>query len=230
MHGLNIIQLKSNVHGSAISVNLSCMYVAIGECSMPKLDVIFVIDTSKSMGGEKNFGVIEKFMKNITNLLKINSKDSLIALISFAANVSIQLSLTDDTKSFHQAVNNTCKQGTIDKGTNTPAVLNLLKDAGKNGSLGLRNDTIKVVFMITDGRPNGNNATKNTRTAATNLHKSGIYDRIYGIGIEANKPIGKALNYISYPPSLIFPLPGFDETLFHSVTQSFLVTFCNGEF
>ena len=208
---------------------------------MPKLDVIFVIDTSKSMGGVENFRVIKKFMKNITNLLKINSKDSLIALISFAANVSIQLSLTDDTERFHQAVNNTERfhqavNNTQDdrykhhEGTNTPAVLNLLKDAGKNGSLGLRSDSIKVVFMITDGRPKGNNATKITRTAATNLHKSGIYDRIYAIGIEANKPIGKALNYISYPPSLIFPLPGFDETLFHSVIQSFLVSFCNGKF
>ena len=199
---------------------------------MPKLDVIFVIDTSKSMGGVENFRVIKKFMKNITNLLKINSKDSLIALISFAANVSIQLSLTDDTERFHQAVNNTqdSRYEHHHEGTNTPAVLNLLKVAGKNGSLGLRNDSIKVVFMITDGRPKGNNATKITRTAATNLHKSGIYDRIYGIGIEANKPIGKALNYISYPPSLIFPLPGFDETLFHSVMQSFLVSFCNGEF
>ena len=176
------------------------MYITIGECSIPKLDVIFVIDTSKSMGDKENFGVIKKFMKNITNLLKINSKDSLIALILFAANVSIQFSLTD-TESFHQAVDNIQYQK--DVGTNTPAVLNLLKDAGKNGSLGLRNNKIKVVFMITDGRPKGsnNNVTKNTKTAATNLHKSGIYDRIYGIGIKANKPIGKALNYTYFLPS-----------------------------
>ena len=210
---------------------------------MPKMDIIFVLDTSKSIGN-KSFGVMKNFVKNTASLVKVNLSNSLIAVILFAENALIQFSLTKHTNidSFQQAVDSIKYEDEQGSYTNTPAVLNLLQTAGENGSLGLRDDTIKVVFVITDGRPNLPNlnkenaaektkeaATEKTKEAAARLHESGIYDHIYSIGIEANKPIGKSLYYIAYPPLLVFHLLGFDEILFQQITGRFITSLCTGE-
>ena len=204
---------------------------------MPKMDIIFVLDTSKSIGN-KGFEVMKNFVKNTASLVKVNLSNSLIAVILFAENALIRFSLTKHTNidSFQQAVDSIKYEDEQSSYTNTPAVLNLLQTAGENGSLGLRDDTIKVVFVITDGRsnlPNLNmeNAAEKTKEAAARLHESGIYDHIYSIGIEAklNKSIGKSLYYIAYPPLLVFHLLGFDEILFQQITGRFVTSLCTGE-
>ena len=210
---------------------------------MPKMDIIFVLDTSISIGSEKNFTVMKNFVKNTAGLVEISLNNSLVAVMLFATNASIQFSLTEHTNidSFQKAVDSIKYKDVKKKYTNTPAVLNLLQTAGENGSLGLRHDTIKVVFVITDGRPKLSNlseknatdktkeAADKTKEAATKLHESGIYDHIYSIGIEGNNPIGESLYYIAHPPLLVFHLFGFDETLFQHITERFATSLCTGE-
>lgn len=50
-------------------------YIAtIGQCSMPKLDIIFVLDTSRSMGNETNFEIMKNLVKNTAGLIEITFK------------------------------------------------------------------------------------------------------------------------------------------------------------
>ena len=208
------------------------------KCVIPKLDVVFVLDTSISINNEQNFAVMKDFVKNTADLININVNDSLAAVILFAGNAWIRFSLTEYTEkdNFQKAVDDIKYEEVKQVGTNTPDALNLLRIAGQDGRLGLRNDTIKIVVLITDGRPNlkhlnisNDQATADTQEAATRLHNSGIYDQIYSVGIEGNKPIGKVLDLIAHPPSLVFSITGFDAALFQQLTQNLASSFCNGK-
>ena len=205
---------------------------------MPKLDVVFVLDTSVSVKTEENFGMMRDFLKNTADIISIGLNDSLAAVVLFADSAWIKFSLTEytDLNSFRSAVNDIKYEEVKQSGTNTPDALNLLRIAGQDGRLGLRNGTVKVVVLITDGRPNlkhlnvsRGQGIANTQEAATKLHDSGIYDHVYSIGIEGTRRIGRVLNFIAYPPSLVFLLTGFDATLFQQLTNNFTLSFCNGE-
>ena len=187
---------------------------------------------------------MKDFVKNTTDLVNFGLKDSLAAVVLFSDIPSVNISLTKYTDKHHfkEAVDKINYEG--DRGTDVPGALKLLQDAGLNGTLGLRSDTVKIVFVITDGKPNLKHmnisckqAILDTQKIATNLHRSGIYDQVYSIGVKAsnkpicasNKPIREVLNYIANPPSLVFPLTDFNATLFQKITQIFSTSFCNGE-
>ena len=181
---------------------------------------------------------MKDFVKNTADLININVNDSLAAVVLFAGNAWIRFPLTEytDKDIFQKAIDDIRYEEVKQVGTNTPDALNLLQIAGQDGRLGLRNDTIKIVVLITDGRPNlkhlnisNEQATRDTQEAATRLHDSGIYDQIYSVGIEGNKPIGKVLDLIADPPSLVFSITGFDARLFQQLTQKFTSSFCNGK-
>lgn len=210
----------------------------VTECTVLKLDIVFVLDVSISIKSERNFGVMKDFVKNTAEVIKISLNDSLAAVVLFGSSAWIRFHLTNytDINSFQRAVDDIKYEELKQVGTNTPDALNLLQTAGQDGRLGLRNDTVKVVVMITDGRPNLNHlgisleqAATDTQEAATRLHNSSIYDQIYSIGIEGRKPIGKILNVIANPPALVFPIIGFDAAIFQQLTQNLTSSFCNGK-
>ena len=207
-------------------------------CTRSKLDVVFVLDTSVSVKSDQNFGGMRDFLKDTAELINIGLNDSLAAVVLFANTAWIRFSLIEytDLNSFKSAVDDIKYEEVKQVGTNTPDVLNLLRIAGQDGRLGLRNDTIKVVVMITDGRPNlrhlnisRSQAAADTLEAAIRLHETGLYDQVYSIGIRGAKRIGKMLNYIAYPPTLVFLLTGFDATQFHQLTYNLTSSFCIGE-
>jgi len=208
------------------------------ECTIPKLDVIFVLDTSKSINNEKNFGIMKDFIKDTTDVMNINLNDSLAAVVLFARKATIRFSLTEHTNknNFQQAVDNIKYDEVKQTGTNIPSALNLLRIAGQDGRLALRNGTVKVAVLITDGRPNlrhlnilNSQAKAGTKKAATRLHNSGIYDQVYSIGVEEHRAIGKVLKDIANPPSLVFSITGFNTTLFQELTRKLTLSFCNGK-
>ena len=208
-------------------------------CTIPKLDVVFVLDTSISVKTEQNFGIMRNFVKNTAEAININLNDSLAAVVLFGDIAWIRFPMTEytDMNSFRKAVDSIQFEEVKRIGTNTPDALNLLRIAGQDGRLGLRNDTLKLVVFITDGRPHLNHlnilrgqAIADTQEAATKLHDSGVYDQVYSVGIEGKRrSIGRVLNYIANPPSLVYHITGFNATLFQQLTQNFTLSFCNGE-
>ena len=198
---------------------------------------MFVLDVSISIKNEENFAVMKDFVKNTVDLMDINLNDSLAGVVLFGSNAWIQFSLTQytDKNSFQKAVDDIKYKKVKQIGTNTPDVLNLLRIAGQDGRLGLRNDTVKIVVLITDGRPNLNHlnisrsqAAADTEEAATRLHNSGMYNQVYSVGIEGTRPIGRLLDVIANPPSLVYHITGFDANLFQQLTQNFILSVCKG--
>ena len=199
--------------------------------------MVFVLDVSLSIKNDQNFEVMKDFVKNTADLININLNDSLAGVVLFGGNAWIRFSLTQytDKNSFQKAVDDIEYKKVRQIGTNTPEALNLLRIAGQDGRLGLRNDTVKIVILITDGRPNLNHlkisldqAAADTEEAATRLHNSGMYNQVYSVGIEGTRPIGRLLNVIANPPSLVYHITGFDEALFQQLTRNFTSSFCNG--
>ena len=199
--------------------------------------MVFVLDVSLSIKNERNFEVMKDFVKNTADLININLNESLAAVVLFGGNAWIRFSLTQytDKNSFQKAVDDIEYKKVRQIGTNTPDALNLLRIAGQDGRLGLRDDTVKIIVLITDGRPNLNHlnisldqAAADTEEAATRLHNSGVYNQVYSVGIEGTRPIGRLLNVIANPSSLVYHITGFDEALFQQLTQNFTSSFCNG--
>ena len=216
---------------------MSLIFIPVG-CTVPKLDVVFVLDVSKSIKNEQNFALMKEFVKNITDLININLNDSLAGVVLFGRNASIRFSLTEypDKNSFQEAVDDIKYKKVRQRSTNTPDVLNLLRIAGQDGRLDLRNDTVKIVVLITDGIPHLNHlnipldqVAAFTEEAATRLHYSGIYNQVYSVRIKTrdDKENVKALNSIANPSSLFYNVTGFDKALFQQLTQNVTSSFCN---
>ena len=129
-------------------------------------------------------------------------------------------------------------EGRIVPGTDTPAALNLLRTAAKEGSLGLREGRVHLVLFIADGRPNlrhidigitQDEANRRTERAGNRLHAAKIYDRIYAIGITGNQPFGNTLKVIADPSSLVFPIDGFNDDAFAQLGRDLALQICDRE-
>jgi len=145
--------------------------------SNPVLDVIFVIDSSGSIGSTR-FQLIREFTANITAELIQNSSRIAVGVILFESTAHIQFNLQTYTSpsSLLSAINNLPYNG---GGTNTAEALTLLLSTAQNGILGLRNDSSKVAIVITDGQSSSLSATL---SAAAALHTSNIFD-VFAVGV-----------------------------------------------
>ena len=205
------------------------------------MDAVFVLDISISIKDDDNFDLIKEFVISTFPKLNVSAECSHVAVILFARNATIRFDLNEytDVTSLTNGVNEIV-YSEIDKevrtGTNTPSALDLLRTAGLDGRLGLRDDFFHIALVITDGRPNLNHlniskdeASKLTKTAGNRLRDAEIYDEIYAIGIEGTKPFGDTLSFIADPEELAFPLAVFDKELFAKLGRDISGQFCNRE-
>ena len=210
-------------------------------CTIPCMDAVFVLDISISVKNDDNFNLMKNFVKNSSHLMNISAECSRAAVILFARNATIKFDLNEytDVTSLTNAVNEIV-YSEIDEetrtGTNTPSALDLLRIAGLDGRLGLRDGFVHLGVVITDGKPNLNHlnisrtiARERTETAGNRLHDAEIYDQFYAIGIEGNKSLGDTLRFIADPEQLVYPIAGFNEELFTELRRNISRQFCNRE-
>ena len=205
------------------------------------MDAVFVLDVSLSIGSEANFQLMKDFVESTFNMMNISEDCSRAAVMLFARDAWVRFTLSDyhDVGDLHNALDE-IRYDDISEynhtGTNTPAALELMRTAAYDGTLGMRNGMVHIAVFITDGRPNikhlgvsNNMAAQSTETAANRLHGSDIYDQVYAVGIEGNKPLGRTLDIIAQPSSLVFPIEGFDAALFEELGRNITLEFCNRE-
>ena len=200
-----------------------------------------MLDISISIKDDNNFNLIKSFVTSTFPAVNISPECSHAAVILFARNATIRFDLNKytDITSLTNAVNEIVYSEINEEvrtGTNTPSALDLLRIAGLDGRLGLRDGFVHLAVVITDGRPNLNHegisrieASELTETAGNRLHDAEIYDQIYAIGIEGSKPLGDTLSFIADPEELAFPVAGFDEELFDELRRNLSRQFCNRE-
>ena len=205
------------------------------------MDAVFVLDISISINDDDNFNLMKKFVTSTFDIMNISAECSHAAVILFARDAMIRFDLSEYTNvtSLTNAVNEIV-YSEIDKetrtGTNTPSALDLLRIAGLDGRLGLRDGFVHIGVVITDGRPDLNHlnisrtiARERTETAGNRLDDAEIYDQIYAIGIEGNKSLGDTLRFIADPEQLVYPIAGFNEELFTELRRNISRQFCNRE-
>ena len=205
------------------------------------MDGVFVLDVSISIRNDENFNLMKDFVTRTFPLVNVSAECSHAAVILFASDAWIRFDLNEhtDINSLTQAVDEIVYSEISEErrtGTNTPDALDLMRTAGQSSMLGLRDDFVHIAVFLTDGRPNlkhidGNinqgQANEITEVAGNRLHDAEIYDQIYAIGIEGNKPLGQTLEFIADPESLVFPIDGFNETLFEQLGRQIALEFCN---
>ena len=200
-----------------------------------------MLDISISIKDDDNFNLIKNFVTSTFPVVNISAECSHAAVILFARDAMIRFDLNEytDVTSLTNAVNEIVYSEIDERtrtGTNTPSALDLLRIAGLDGRLGLRNGFVHIGVVITDGRPNLNHqgiskikARELTETAGYILHEAEIYDQIYAIGVEGTKPLGDTLSFIADPEELEFPIAEFNEELFAELRRNISREFCDRE-
>ena len=184
-------------------------------------DVVFVIDTSSSIGAH-HFRLIRNFTANVTMELINRFPSSAVGVILFNNNAHIEFNLTAHTNlsSLLSAIN----ELSYNSGqTDTAEALNLLLDTAENGELGLRNNSLSRAIVITDGESNNASATI---SAANELHASNIFD-VYSIGVGGADLT--ELSRIASSPEFVFFTSSFNSDGLQQLNEELLPLLCIGK-
>ena len=186
------------------------------------LDMVFVIDGSGSIGAT-NFQLIREFAASITAELIGRYPRSAIGMILFSTTVHIRFNLQTYTSlnALLLAINNLPYSG---GSTHTAEALTLLLSAAQNGNLGLRDDAVKIVTVITDGRSTNHSATL---SAAAALHASNIFD-VYAVGVggaDLNE-----LEAIASSPEFVFYTPLFTDDGLQQIKDRIVSQSCSSKY
>ena len=176
---------------SNYSCNFINIFVIISPCGYHVLDcsrrvvrdVVFVIDTSSSIG-LSGFQLVRELAENIAINLKVNSPETLFGLITFDnfARYEFDISNHTDVRTLLPAINPGLPYHS-GMNTNTSSALSLLLSGSVPGSfLQLRNVTSKVAIVITDGYSSSFSSLQST---ANSLNAANIFD-VYAVGIGNN--------------------------------------------
>ena len=204
------------------------IYINIGSRCSSGQDVVFVIDSSCSY---YSFQSIKEFTANVTTELFRNSFRSAVAVILFnysVANIQFNLQAYTSLNSLLSAINQlpyyTSYSRSGIRRTNTAEALTLLLSSAQNGTLGLRNDSLKIAIVITDAvRSRSGSAT---RGAATRLHTSNIFD-VFAVGIGVGF-LFELERYIASRPEFVFTTNSFTSTDLQQLQRRIATQLCNG--
>ncbi|XP_033728446.1 collagen alpha-1(XII) chain-like [Pecten maximus] len=149
----------------------------IKECSDGRGDLLFILDSSTSVGDE-NFRKMLDFMKDIVRAAPIDSGHYQVAVIVFNSDVKVTLLLDaiDNQRDLLTYIDNIpYSYGN----TNTASALQAMRDTIFIPSNGDRPDAPNVAVVMTDGESNINSGR--TIPEANAAKREGV--EIYGIGI-----------------------------------------------
>ncbi|CAG9855886.1 unnamed protein product [Phyllotreta striolata] len=156
----------------------------------PKLDIVFLIDSSSSVG-EYNFKSELKFVKKLLSNVVVDYNHTRIAVVAFSSSTNILKSIDEIGKRSknHSKCSLLSKQlkNVKFKGGDT-FTLGALKKAKEIFDSSDRNDSKKAIFLITDGYSNGGDPVpvaeelkRNSVTIFTIGIRSGNYKELYDI-------------------------------------------------
>ena len=183
------------------------------------MQVVFVIDTSGSIG-QSRFQLIIEFLTTFTTDLIQNSPRNAVGIILFGSNAYMEFNLQAYTSlnELLWAIRQLPYRG---GGTDTAEALTLLLSTAQNRTLGLRNDSSKVAIIITDGQSNNQTATL---SAAARLHASNIFD-VYAVGVGSAYQV--ELQGIASSPEFVFSINSFSP---QEIQDNILPQLCNSKY
>jgi len=201
-----------------------CFHDSIDCSGSAVKDVVFVVDTSYSIGFSR-FQLVRELIENIIIILKVNSPESLFGLITFDnyARFQFGISTHTDLSTLLSAINPGLPyyRGSS---TNTASALNLLLSSAREGGfLGLRKETSNVAIVITDGY---SSSFSSLQSAANSLHAANIFD-VYAVGIGSNR--FSELQLISSDPSFFFSISFLSSFTAQQLEQDVVKQLCSSK-
>ena len=143
------------------------------------LDLIFVLDTSGSIGSE-NFNNAKRSIENIVSSLKIGPNNTRVAVIIFSTDVRLLFNLNahPDNASLIQAIKRIPYTGGL---TNTAEAIRVLRSGILSETLGVypSNETTQIAIILTDGKSTLPNVTKQE---AELLHEQTSF-KVFAVGV-----------------------------------------------
>ncbi|CAC5372463.1 unnamed protein product [Mytilus coruscus] len=185
-------------------------------CDTRPADVIFLLDSSSSVGG--NFNTEKQFIVNFTQAVHIGPNKVQVGVVRYAFNAATEISLNDygSEGPLRQAINNIPY---ISGGTNTDAALRFIYYHGFTFQEGDRPSVPNFLVVITDGFSYNADATVNE---AHRLHR---HMKVYAIGIGNNIDTNE-LSKIATDGNHMFVVP--DYFALHTLQNELHPIACNG--
>ena len=201
-------------------------YFTVEECEPQQvegLDVVFVLDSSGSIG-RQNFESMKETVINIVSSLTIGPQKTRVAVVRFSSQAVLLFNLNTHTtkETLSEAIRDINYSG---GGTNTAAALQLLRTSVFSELLGVRSDieATKIAIVITDGRSNNAGATK---TQAELLRAEANF-LVFAIGIGSGVGVTELTN-IAGSSNTVIQLQGFMVSELLRLEQTIVENACLG--
>ena len=190
------------------------------ECNIAGIDLVFVLDSSGSIGST-NFRTIRNFVNTFVNTLEIGPTRSQVGVIRYSgsAQVLFNLNTYSDRTSLMSAVSNIrYTRG----GTDTADALYLLAIQGFVGARPLSEGVPRVAIVVTDGMSNN---PAETVIAAQALRQNELITT-YAVGIGGANIT--ELNAIATKPNLVRFIGSFGATEVQRLQEGLNERTCTG--
>ena len=187
-------------------------------------DVIFVIDTSSSIGFSR-FQLVREMAENITTSIAVNSPESLFGLMTFDNSARFQFNIfRHNLSTLLPAINPGIPYNRGFRTNTGDALWDLLSGGRQGGFFRLRNETSNVAIVITEGFSSSNSFL---RSAASSLHAANIYD-VYAVGIGNNS--FSELQLIASDPSFVFSTSFLSSFTAEQLVDDLLQQLCTSKY
>ncbi|XP_065884398.1 IgGFc-binding protein-like isoform X2 [Dysidea avara] len=190
------------------------------ECDTGGIDLVFVLESSISTTEEYYlYEQLRQFTAEISSLLNIGLKHSLVGVILYSTDATIHFNLVEHTNesTLLPALKNLPFIPGI---SNTHRALSLLLESAQNDSMRLREGHPHVAIVLTDGRSTNREATIHQ---ANKLHRANIF-QVYAVGFGDFDVTG--LTEIASSPSFVFSTTNFNFTAIQALEQRAIQQFC----
>ncbi|XP_008290436.1 matrilin-2 isoform X2 [Stegastes partitus] len=159
------------------------------QCGDGVMDLVFVIDGSKSLG-PANFELVKQFVNGIVDSLNISRMGTHVGLLQYSTKVRTEFTLSQYTtaRNIKQAVSRMQYMG---RGSMTGSALRHMFEFSFSAKEGARPNTPRVSIVFTDGR-----SQDDVSEWATKAKNSGVTIYVLGIG----KAIEQELREIASEP------------------------------
>ncbi|XP_071133647.1 matrilin-2-like isoform X2 [Mytilus edulis] len=200
---------------SIFGIHLSIQQQISG-CDTRPADVIFLLDSSGSVGG--NFNTEKQFIVNFTQAVHIGPSKVQVGVVRYAFNAATEISLNDYSSEgpLRQAINNIPY---IPGGTNTDSALRYIFYNGFTFQEGDRSSVPNFLVVITDGFSYNVDATIKE---ANRIHQ---HMTVYAIGVGNSIDINE-LSHIATNRNHMFTVP--DYNALHTLQTELHPIACNG--
>uniref|UniRef100_A0A6I8SDE6 Matrilin 2 n=1 Tax=Xenopus tropicalis TaxID=8364 RepID=A0A6I8SDE6_XENTR len=188
------------------------------KCGEGPVDLVFVIDGSKSLG-ENNFEIVKQFVNGILDSLEISQKAAHVGLIQYSTHIRTEFTMAQysSAKDVKKAVSQIKYMG---RGSMTGLALKLMHEKSFSEVQGARPRAMgvpRVAIVFTDGR-----AQDEVSEYAKKAKQSGI--TIYAIGV--GKAIDEELQEIASAPQEKHVIYAEDFSAMGYITEKLKSSIC----